>query len=62
MSRDPVAHDTVGLQLYNQMLIAEGGSQAGATEQANAWLNASAELGLGVNDLDRIELVEVNLG
>ena len=61
-SFDPVAHDTVGLQLYSQMLAAEGGNPAGATEQANAWLNASAELGLGVNNLDSIELMEVNLG
>jgi len=52
----------VGLQLYSQMLAAEGGNLAGVTAQANAWLNASAELGLGVNDLDRIEWVELNLG
>ncbi|MCP4537621.1 MAG: DUF362 domain-containing protein [Chloroflexi bacterium] len=62
MSFDPVAHDTIGLQLYNQMLMAEGGNPASVTERANAWLNASAELGLGVNDLDSIELVEVNMG
>ena len=62
MSFDPVAHDTVGLQLYSQMLAAEGGNPAGVTERANAWLNASAELGLGVNNLDSVELVEVNLG
>jgi len=61
-SFDPVAHDTVGLQLYSQMLAAEGGNPAGVTERANAWLNASAELGLGVNAPDSIELVEVNLG
>ena len=62
MSFDPVAHDTVGLQLYSQMLAAEGGNPAGVTAQANAWLNASAELGLGVNDLDSIEWVDLNLG
>ncbi len=62
MSFDPVAHDTVGLQLYKQMLAAEGGNPAGATEQATAWLNASAELGLGVNDMDDIEWMDVMLG
>jgi len=62
MSFDPVAHDTVGLQLYSQMLAAEGDNPAGVTERANAWLNASAELGLGVNNLDSIEWMEVLLG
>ena len=62
MSFDPVAHDTVGLQLYSQMLTAEGDNPASVTERATAWLNASAELGLGVNNLDSIELMEVNLG
>jgi uncharacterized Fe-S center protein len=62
MSFDPVAHDTVGLYLYNQMLAAEGGDPAGATEQANAWLTASAELGLGVNNLDNIEWMDVQIG
>jgi hypothetical protein len=62
MSFDPVAHDTVGLYLYNQMLAAEGGNPAGATEQANAWLNAGAELNLGVNNLDKIEWMDVILG
>jgi hypothetical protein len=62
MSFDPVAHDTVGLYLYNQMLAAEGGNPAGATEQANAWLTAGAELGLGINNLDDIEWMDVILG
>ncbi len=60
MSFDPVAHDTVGLQLYSQMLAAEGGNPAGATEQATAWLNASAEL--GVSNMDSIEWMDVMLG
>ena len=62
MSFDPVAHDTVGLYLYSQMLEAEGGNPAGVTEQATAWLNASAELGLGVSDMDDIEWMDVLLG
>jgi len=62
MSFDPVAHDTVGLQLYNQMLTTEGDRPARATEQAKAWLESGSSLGLGVSDPDRIELVEVSLG
>jgi hypothetical protein len=44
------------------MLAAEGGNPAGVTEQAKTWLNASAELGLGANNLDSIEWMEVQIG
>jgi hypothetical protein len=43
-------------------MASEGGDPAGAVELANGWLTASAELGLGTDDLDHIELVEVTLG
>ena len=59
MSFDPVAHDTVGLQLANQVLGAEGGNAEATTGQASAWLENSAQLGLGTNALDHIEWVEV---
>ena len=62
MSRDPVAHDAVGLQLYSEMLTKEGGNPAMAMQQAKEWLDASSALGLGVSDPDSIELVEVALG
>ena len=60
MSFDPVAHDTVGLQLVNQVLTAEGSNTEATTSLANAWLENGAELGLGTNDPEGIELVEVN--
>ena len=61
MSYDPVAHDRVGLQLYTQMLTAEGGDPTKATKQATPCLKNGAALGLGVSDLDRIEWVQVSL-
>jgi hypothetical protein len=61
MSFDPVAHDAMGLQLYSQVLSTEGGNPTSAEKQANAWLEASAQLGLGTNDPAHMELVEVSL-
>jgi len=62
MSFDPVAHDTVGLQLYSDLLVADGGDPGLATSQATPWLESGAELGLGINHPDGIDQVEVNLG
>lgn len=62
MSFDPVAHDTVGLQMFSQLLTEDGGNPAAATSQATPWLENGAQLGLGTNDPDSIELVEVTLG
>jgi hypothetical protein len=61
MSFDPVAHDTVGLQIVNKVLTAEGSSTEAATNLATPWLEGAAQLGLGTNDPDNMELVEVNL-
>jgi uncharacterized protein (DUF362 family) len=61
-SFDPVAHDTVGLQMTSEALNAEGRDPAAATTPASLWLATSAELGLGTNDPTRIDLQEVNLG
>lgn len=62
MSFDPVAHDTIGLQALSIVMTSEGRNPEAATNLANAWLTNSAELGLGTNDPDSIELVEANLG
>ena len=62
MSFDPVAHDTVGLQMLGEVMVSEGNNPTVAVDVANAWLAASAGLGLGTNDPDHIELVEANLG
>jgi hypothetical protein len=61
MSFDPVAHDTVGLEVFSQLLTADGGNPAGATAMASPWLKNGAKLGLGTNDPDYMELAEINL-
>ena len=61
MSFDPVAHDAVGLQLYRQAMADEGRADQAATPLATRWLVSGAELGLGTDDLENVELVEVDL-
>jgi hypothetical protein len=62
VSFDPVAHDAAGLQLYCKLLAsAERGTEA-AVQLASGWLEAAASLGVGTNDPEHIDLVEVNLG
>jgi hypothetical protein len=60
MSFDPVAHDTVGLQLYCRVM--DKGNPEAAMNLSNPWLENGAELGLGTNDPDNIESVEITLG
>lgn len=62
VSFDPVAHDTVGLQLFGQLLADDGGDPSAATRWMTSTLVSGAELGLGTDDLENIDLVEVNLG
>jgi len=62
MSFDPVAHDTVGLQTFVQLLTADGGDTASATARATPWLAGGAEVGLGTDDMSHIELVEITAG
>jgi hypothetical protein len=59
MSFDPVAHDAVGLQLAKELLASEGSSTEATTSQATAWLENAAKLGLGTDDADHMEWVEV---
>jgi hypothetical protein len=61
MSRDPVAHDAEGLQLFAELLAADGGSPTRATSWANPWLRCGAELGLGTHRRGDIDLVEMEL-
>jgi hypothetical protein len=61
MSFDPVAHDTVGLQMLSQLLTDDEGNSAGMMLRATPCLQHSAELGLGTNDLNHIEVAELNL-
>ena len=61
MSFDSVAHDTVGLQLFTAAREASGGNATTTQRKATAWLQYAAELGLGENNLEAIDKVEVNL-
>jgi len=62
VSFDPVAHDTVGLQRFRELLTAEGGNPETAAERTTPWLASGAEVGLGTDDMSHIELVEVTAG
>jgi hypothetical protein len=62
MSFDPVAHDTIALQELAEVMISEGRQPESAMNLSEPWLKTAAELGLGMNDPDRIELIEVALG
>jgi len=61
MSFDPVAHDTLGLQILTEMIEASDEGFAWADRLANPWLENGAVLGLGTNDPDNMDLVEVSL-
>lgn len=64
MSFDPVAIDTMALQMLERLLTDEGGSPASLLalrEMATPCLESGAELGLGTNDPKKVDLVEVNL-
>ena len=62
MSFDPVAHDALGLQLYSDMMTAQGSNSTAALKLAAPWLKNAAALGLGTHDPAHIELMEVSLG
>ena len=62
MSTDPVAHDMVGLQELCKVITSQGGNTTGTMNTAIWWLEQGTELGLGIHDLDNIELLEVVLG
>jgi hypothetical protein len=62
MSFDPVAHDAAGLQLYCDVMASEGRNPEGARNRATLWLRNGAELGVGTDDPDHIDLVEMTLG
>jgi hypothetical protein len=63
MSFDPVAHDTVGMQILERLQSEnEVTISSSLRDKANAYLKAAAELKLGANDPKQIEIAEVKLG
>lgn len=61
MSRDPVAHDTVGLRLLSEAIEAEGGNPASSQARATSWLDHAAALGLGVTEAESLDFLNVDL-
>ena len=61
MSFDPVAHDAAGLEPCSRVMASKGRDSAAAIDLANRWLERGTELGLGTNNLDDIDLVEIDL-
>jgi hypothetical protein len=63
MSFDPVAHDTVGMQILERL---QGENDATLApylrDLATSYLKTAAELGLGTNDLQHLTVEEVKLG
>ena len=62
VSFDPVAHDTVGLEILSKLKTDNGRDPASNISMATPCLESGAELGLGTNDPDHMEVVEVMLG
>jgi uncharacterized protein (DUF362 family) len=61
LSFDPVAIDTMALQMLEQLLTDEGGSPASLLAMATPCLEGGVGLGLGTNDPTNIDLKEINL-
>ncbi len=61
MSFDPIAHDSVGLQMASEALSALGKDPFVVQAFAAEWLEAGKGFGLGTNDPANIELVKLNL-
>jgi len=58
MSFDPVAHDTIGLQLLTRELEKDGGDPASLVGMATPALQYAVELGLGTNSQENMDIIE----
>lgn len=58
MSFDPVAHDTMGLQLLTSELEKSGGNPAGLNAMASPAIRYAHGLGLGTNDPANMDVIE----
>jgi len=61
MSFDPVAHDTFGLEVLSQLKEEAGQNSASVVGMATPGLERAAELALGTNDPEQMDVIEVNL-
>ena len=61
MSYDPVAHDTMGLELLTRELEKDGGDPASLIGMADPSMKYAVELGLGTNDPANMQVIEQTL-
>ncbi len=59
MSLDPIAHDTVGLDVLTELLAAEG-SSVSLLSNAQRCLASGTALGLGLDFTENLEVVETS--
>jgi hypothetical protein len=63
MSFDPVAHDAVGLQILEQLQSENDATLASSLrDRASSYLKIGAELGLGTEQSDNMDIAEIELG
>jgi len=63
MSFDPIAHDTVGLQILERLQAEnEVSTTAYLRDKATSYLALGAEMGLGTNQADQMDVVDLTLG
>ena len=60
-SFDPVAIDTAALALFGQLAQENGANPAAAKARAGEWLANGQKLGVGAHEMDKIDLVEMEL-
>jgi uncharacterized protein (DUF362 family) len=61
VSHDPVAIDTVGLDILSKLIVDTGGDPEWRTTVCTEALDWGAKLGVGTNDPAHMELVEIDL-
>ena len=59
VSHDPVACDAVAMQILPKMIDDNGGDSAMIEGISAAWMAAVDQAGLGTNNMDNIQLVEI---
>jgi hypothetical protein len=59
MSYDPLAHDTIGYQMLLKLAEGKGNPTEHLTGMAMPWFKTCSQAGIGTNDMNNIELVEV---
>jgi len=63
MSFDPVAHDAVGMQILEQLQTENNAALSSyLRDNAVSYLKIGAELGLGTDQADNMDVVEIKLG